>query len=150
MKLVAYFSATNETRKVALELAKHLSADLFEIEPAQKYSMADLDWRNESSRSSIEMKNKQTSRPTIISKQLNLEKYDVIYLGFPIWWYTAPVIINTFLENYKINNKKIVLFATSGSSDFGNDTKKDLLFSAPTCEIIEGKVNPKDFEWAKY
>ena len=137
--LVAYFSASGVTKKAALDLAKAKDADLFEIEPKEKYSDADLNWGNKQSRSSIEMNNK-SFRPEIINKELDVDKYDTIYVGFPIWWYTAPTIINTFLETYKFKNAKIILFATSGGSRFCNSLK-DLKPSVDSsCEIVEGKI----------
>ncbi|MBP5444822.1 MAG: flavodoxin [Acholeplasmatales bacterium] len=137
--LVAYFSASGVTKKAALDLAKAKDADLFEIEPVKKYTSEDLDWTNKSSRSSIEM-NDKSSRPEIIRKDLDVDLYDTIYVGFPIWWYTAPTIINTFLETYNFKNKKIVLFATSGGSRFC-DSLKDLKVSVDSSnEIVEGKI----------
>ena len=137
--LVAYFSASGVTKKAATDLAKAKDADLFEIEPKEKYSDEDLNWGNKQSRSSIEMNNK-SFRPEIINKELDIDKYDTIYVGFPIWWYTAPTIINTFLETYKFKNAKIILFATSGGSRFCNSLK-DLKPSVDSsCEIVEGKI----------
>lgn len=118
-KLVAYFSASGNTAKKAELLAQAAGGDLYEIKPEVTYSKEDLDWTNKSSRSSIEM-NDKSIRPAIIKDNLNLSDYDVIFLGFPIWWYVAPTIINTFLESYDFSGKKIILFATSGSSGFGN------------------------------
>lgn len=117
--LVAYFSATGTTKKVATELAKAAGAELFEIVPKQKYTAADLNWMDKSSRSSIEM-NDPGSRPEIAEKVQNLSDFDVIFVGFPIWWYKAPTIINTFFESYDFSDKKIVLFATSGGSGLGS------------------------------
>ena len=137
--LVAYFSASGVTKKVANDLAKAKDADLFEIEPKEKYTSEDLDWTNKNSRSTIEMNNK-TLRPEIVKKDLDVDLYDTIYVGFPIWWYTAPTIINTFLEAYPFKNKKIVLFATSGGSRFCNSLK-DLKVSLDSSnEIVEGKI----------
>ena len=137
--LVAYFSASGVTKKAALDLAKAKDADLFEIEPKEKYTSEDLDWTNKNSRSTIEMNNK-SFRPEIVKKDLNIDLYDTIYVGFPIWWYTAPTIINTFLEAYPFKNKKIVLFATSGGSRFCNSLK-DLKTSVdPGNEVVEGKI----------
>ena len=147
--LVAYFSASGVTKKVALDLAKAKDADLFEIEPKEKYTSEDLDWTNKNSRSTIEMKNK-SFRPEIVKKDLNIDLYDTIYVGFPIWWYTAPTIVNTFLETYNFKNKKIVLFATSGGSRFCNSLK-DLKNSVDeSSEIVEGKIlNYYSFEELK-
>ena len=108
--LVAYFSAGNRTANAAKQVADILQADIFEIKPAVPYTSADLDWRDSKSRSSIEMQDK-SSRPEIAEKLENMSDYDVIVLGFPIWWYVAPAIVNTFLEQYDMSGKKIVLFA---------------------------------------
>ena len=117
-KLVAYFSASGVTKKAAQRLAKAADADLFEIKPATPYTKADLDWMDKTSRSSVEMKN-PNSRPEIAEKLNNMADYDLIFLGFPIWWYVAPTIVNTFLESYDFSGKTIVPFATSGSSGLG-------------------------------
>ena len=136
-KLVAYFSASGVTRKVAKDLAEEAGADLYEIKPAEPYSKEDLDWNNKKSRSSLEM-NSKVSRPPLADKDAEIEKYDVIFLGFPIWWYTAPRIINTFLESYDFSGRQIILFATSGGSGFGK-TKDDLKASiSKEAAIMEG------------
>ena len=114
-KLVAYFSAGGVTKKVAERLAAAAGADLFEIEPAVPYTVADLDWTNKKSRSSVEM-NDPSSRPEIARRLDSLEEYDTVFLGFPIWWYVAPTIINTFLESYDFSGKTLIPFATSGGS----------------------------------
>ena len=138
-KLVAYFSASGVTAKVAENLSDALGADLFEIVPKVRYTKADLDWRDKTSRSTIEM-NDPSSRPEIESLRDNVADYDTIYMGFPIWWYVAPTIINTFLESHDFSGKKIILFATSGGSKFGK-TVDELKVSVPaSCEIIEGKL----------
>ena len=138
-KLVAYFSASGVTAKVAGLLADAVGADIHEIRPKFPYSKADLNWMDKKSRSTIEMNNK-AFRPEIEHSDLKLDPYDVVFLGFPIWWYVAPTIINTFLESYDFAGKKIILFATSGSSGFGK-TVEELKISVPdTCEIIEGKL----------
>ena len=136
--LTAYFSATGTTEKVAQKLAEVTHSDLFEINPETPYTAADLDWRDKNSRSTIEM-NDKTSRPAIAGKLDNMADYDVVYLGFPIWWYVAPTIINTFLESYDFSGKTIVLFATSGSSGFGK-TVESLQPSASKAKFIEGRV----------
>lgn len=118
-KLVAYFSCTGTTRRVAENLAKAIDGDLFEIEPSNHYTSDDLNWHNKNSRTSIEM-NDKASRPEIKEKVNNMDEYDSIFLGFPIWWYTAPRIINTFLESYDFSGKTIVIFYTSGGSGLGN------------------------------
>ena len=137
-KLVAYFSATGKTAKVAEKLASAIGADIYEIKPEVKYTKADLNWMNKKSRSSVEM-NDKSFRPAIITSDVDVSGYDTIYLGFPIWWYVAPTVINTFLEAYDFTGKKIVLFATSGGSDFGN-TAMELQPSVPNAEIVEAKV----------
>ena len=131
-KLVAYFSASGVTKGVAEKIAKSAGADIFEIVPAKPYTDADLDWMNADSRSSMEMKNK-SYRPEISDSKLDISGYDTIYLGFPIWWYVAPTIVNTFLEKYDFSGKKIIVFATSGSSGMGN-TISELKPSAPNAE----------------
>lgn len=113
--LVAYFSATGTTKHVAEELAEVMDGTLFEITPSEAYTAEDLDWRNEKSRSSVEMHD-ALSRPAIKDKVANLRDYDVVFLGYPIWWYVAPTIINTFIEENNLLGKKIICFATSGSS----------------------------------
>ena len=137
-KLVAFFSASGTTKKVADLIAEEAKADLFEIEPKIPYTKADLDWMDKKSRSSVEMSDKKY-RPEIMEKEIDMSSYDEIFLGFPIWWYVAPTIINTFLETYDFSGKKIVLFATSGGSGFGN-TVKELQISAPDAVITEGSL----------
>ena len=138
-KLVAYFSATGVTAKVADMLADAVGADIYEISPAIPYTKADLNWMDKHSRSTIEM-NDKTIRPAIADQTVNMAQYDTIFLGFPIWWYVAPTIINTFLESHDFSGKKIILFATSGGSKFGK-TVDELKVSVPaSCEIIEGKL----------
>lgn len=117
-KLVAYFSASGVTKAAAGRLAKVANADLFEIQPAVPYTKADLDWTNKKSRSSVEM-NHPDSRPEIANKLPNMEDYDTVFIGFPIWWYVAPTIINTFVESYDFSGKTLVPFATSGGSSMG-------------------------------
>ena len=116
-KLVAYFSASGVTADAAKKIAQAANADLYEICPQVLYTAADLNWQDKNSRSSVEM-NDRTFRPALADKNAKAEEYDVIFLGFPIWWYTAPTIVNTFLESYDISGKTIILFATSGSSGF--------------------------------
>ena len=153
-KLVAYFSASGKTAKVADMLADAVGADIYEIRPEVPYTQADLNWMNKKSRSSVEM-NDKAFRPAIADKNAKIDQYDTIFLGFPIWWYVAPTIINTFLEGYDFSGKKIILFATSGSSGFGK-TVEELKVSVPaSCEIIEGKLLngkqtiPKIREWTE-
>ena len=138
-KLVTYFSASGVTAGVSKKLAEAARADLYEIKPEVTYSREDLDWKDENSRSSVEMKDK-SSRPAIADKNANIKDYDVIFVGFPIWWYVAPTIINTFLESYDFAEKTIVLFATSGGSGFGK-TVDGLKGSVSDSTIIkEGKI----------
>ena len=137
-KLVAYFSASGKTAKVAEKLAAGIGADIYEIKPEVKYTQADLNWMNRKSRSSIEM-NDKSIRPAIVTGDIDLSSYDTVFLGFPIWWYVAPTLINTFLEAYSFAGKKLIVFATSGSSGFGN-TVSELQPSAPGAEILESKV----------
>ena len=137
--LVAYFSASGVTREVAKNLAAATNSDIYEIKPVNPYTNADLDWRNKNSRSTLEM-NDQNSRPEIIGEDAHVENYDAIFLGFPIWWYVAPTIINTFLETYDFSNKKIILFATSGGSGFGRTIENLRVSVADTTELVEGKI----------
>lgn len=137
-KLVAYFSASGVTAKVAETLSDALGADLFEIVPKVRYTKADLDWRDKTSRSTIEMNN-PASRPEIESLRDNVADYDMIYVGFPIWWYVAPTIINTFLESYDLTGKTIIPFATSGGSGMGKTNEK-LETSCPGATLKGGKV----------
>lgn len=137
-KLVAYFSASGVTAKVAERLSEAIGADLYEIEPQVAYTKADLDWMDKKSRSTIEM-NDPTSRPAISAKRDNMEVYDTIFVGFPIWWYVAPTIINTFLESYNLTGKTIIPFATSGGSGMGKTNEK-LMPSCPGATLLEGKV----------
>ena len=138
-KFVAYFSASGVTAKVADMLADAIGADIYEIRPAVPYTKADLNWMDKKSRSTIEM-NDKTIRPAIADKDAQIEQYETIFLGFPIWWYVAPTIINTFHQSYDFSGKTIILFATSGGSKFGK-TAEALKVSVPaSCEIIEGKL----------
>lgn len=136
--LVAYFSASGTTRHVAKDLAKVARADLFEIEPEQPYTAADLDWTNKQSRSTLEM-NDPASRPAISRACPNLAEYDTVYVGFPIWWYVAPTIVNTFLESGDFAGKRVVPFATSGGSGMGK-TVAALKPSAPAADFAAGEV----------
>ena len=151
-RLVAYFSASGTTKKAAEMIASAADADMYEIMPKQPYSKADLNWMDKKSRTSVEMSDKKF-RPEISDTDVLVDQYDEIILGFPIWWYVAPTIINTFLESYDFSGKKIVLFATSGGSGFGN-TVSELKPSAPNAVIVEGKVFHKATkreiaEWVK-
>ena len=138
-KLVAYFSASGVTKKAAEALAEAVGADVHEIVPQVPYTKADLDWQDKQSRSTLEMKDK-SSRPAIVKDSVDTAAYDVILLGFPVWWYTAPTIVNTFLECHDFAGKTVVLFATCGSSGFGS-ARDDLAVSLPAdANVVEGKV----------
>lgn len=136
--LVAYFSASGTTAKAAKALARAAGADLYEIKPAVPYTSADLNWTDKRSRSSVEMNDKR-SRPGLADTAAPVEDHDVIFLGFPIWWYVAPTIINTFLESYDFAGKTIVLFATSGGSGLGKSAE-GLKSSAPGAKILDGRL----------
>lgn len=135
--LVAYFSASGRTARVAEKLAEAAGADLYEIKPAIPYANDDLDWTNPNSRSSVEMNN-LSIRPEMADKDANIGKYDTIFLGFPIWWHIAPTIINTFLESYDFSGKKIIVFATSGGSGIG-DTEAYLKKSVSDSACFKGE-----------
>ena len=137
-KLVAYFSASGVTAGVARNLSETIGADLFAIEPEIPYTQADLDWMDKTSGSTLEM-NVPESRPAIAKKRDNMEDYDTIFVGFPIWWYVAPTIINTFLESYDLTGKTIIPFATSGGSGMGKTNEK-LLPSCKGAVLLEGKI----------
>lgn len=137
-KLVAYFSASGVTAKVAEALSEAIGADIFVIDPKIPYTKADLNWMNKNSRSSIEMRD-NNSRPELAELRDNMDEYDVIFVGFPIWWYVAPTIINTFLESYNLSGKTIVPFATSGGSGMGKTNEK-LQPSCPNSILLEGKL----------
>ena len=146
--LVAYFSPTGTTAGVAENLADAIGADLFEIEPKKKYTEADLDWTDKESRSSMEM-NDPSSRPETAGVRDNMADYDIVVIGFPVWWGKAPTIVNTFLESHDLAGKVILPFATSGGSGFGN-TVKELKDSAPGAEIVEGKLLNRSSEIADW
>lgn len=137
-KLVAYFSAGGVTAAAAKKLAEAGSADLYEIRPEVPYTGADLDWTNKKSRSSLEM-NDPSSRPALADTSADIAGHDVIFLGFPVWWYTAPALIRTFLEAYDFSGKIIVPFATSGGSGLGK-TAKTLQETVPSAEVKEGRM----------
>ena len=150
--LVAYFSASGVTKGVAQQLAEVTGGTLHEIKPAQPYTDADLDWHNKQSRSSVEMQDK-SSRPAITDKLKNMQDYDIIYVGFPIWWYTCPTIINTFMEAYDFKGKTIIPFATSGGSSI-KKACEDLKATYPDVNWKEGKLlnraSKKDLvDWVK-
>lgn len=137
--LVAYFSATGTTKRVAENLAKATNGDLYEIKPLNPYTNEDLDWTNKQSRSTVEMENHK-SRPEITEDDFSVKNYDTVFLGFPIWWYIAPTIVNTFLEKHDFSNKKIILFATSGGSRFGKTVDNLRPSVSDSTEIIEGDI----------
>ena len=135
-RIICYFSATGITKTVASMMADFLGSDLFEIEPVLAYTPKDLDWHDENSRSSIEMKNKK-SRPEIKYKVADISKYSEVIIGFPVWWYTAPTIINTFIEENNLTNKKIYVFVTSGGSTY-NGSFTDLANKYPNLNFVRG------------
>ena len=147
--LVGYFSASGVTKGVAEKLSKVIEADLFEIEPVEKYTEADLDWMDENSRSSVEMKDK-SFRPKVVRKVENLESYDTVIIGFPVWWYTAPTIINTFIEENDLSNKNIYIFVTSGSSSeagsFKNLKEKYTNLNFVNAKRFTGNENEEDYK----
>ena len=136
--LVAYFSASGVTAKAAWKLSEAVGADLYEIKPVVPYSREDLDWTDKKSRSSVEM-NDPASRPAIAGKMDDMDQYEVVFIGFPVWWYVAPTIINSFLESYDFTGKTIVPFATSGGSAMGN-TNERLAPSCPGAVLLEGNM----------
>lgn len=150
--LVAYFSASGVTRQVATQLAEVANADLYEIQPEQLYTEEDLNWRDSLSRSSVEMKDK-TSRPAIKKSELNMDDYNVVYVGFPIWWYTCPTIINTFMESYDFSGKTVIPFATSGGSTI-EQACQDLKSAYPKANwkdgrLLNGATKDELEEWVK-
>lgn len=150
-RLVAYFSASGTTARVAKNLAQAAGADLYEIKPAVPYTSADLNWMDKKSRSTVEM-NDRSFRPPLADTDAPIASHDTILLGFPIWWYVAPTIINTFLESYDFSGKTIVLFATSGGSGFGK-TVVSLAPSCPGATIKEGRLlngNPSQADLKKW
>ncbi len=136
-KLVVYFSASGVTKKVAESLKEKINADIFEIKPVNEYTTEDLDWTNGSSRCSIETKDK-TSRPEIKEKLDSIKEYDTIYIGFPIWWYVCPHIINTFIESYDFTKKTVRVFCTSGSSGI-DEALDDLRKTYPNINFKDGR-----------
>ena len=150
-KLVAYFSASGTTKKVAEDLARVAGADIYEIEPEVPYTKADLNWMDKQARSTIEM-NDHGSRPAIKDTDAKVAEYDTVFVGFPVWWYIAPTIINTFLEKYDFSGKTIILFATSGGSGFGRAVENLKPSVAADAVIKEGKVfrgRPSDADLEK-
>ena len=142
--LVAYFSASGTTARVARGIADALGADVFEIEPAQPYSAADLDWTNKKSRSSVEM-NDESCRPTVKGEVADMASYDTVFVGFPVWWYVEPRIIDTFLEAYDFSGKTIVPFATSGGSGLGKAPQRMQQIAAGSTvaggKLLNGRVD---------
>ena len=151
--LVAYFSASGVTEKVAKNLAESIGADIFEIVPEKRYTNADLDWRNEKSRSSVEMHD-LAFRPPISSKVDDMAQYDVVFIGYPIWWYREPTIIDTFAESYDFGGKTIIPFATSGGSDMSG-SEDNIAKLAKGAKVLKGKkfrasADKKELsDWAK-
>ena len=143
--LVAYFSATGKTKDAALKLSSLINADVYEIKPVNPYTKADLNWMDKKSRSTLEMKDK-SSRPEIIKGDIDMSLYDKLLIGYPVWWYTAPTIINTFLESYDFSGKEIIIWATSGGSGLGK--AKDDLKVSTSAIIKDGKIlnNNKQIE----
>lgn len=137
-KLVAYFSASGVTAQVAKTLAEAVQADLYEIKPQIAYTRQDLDWTDKTSRSTLEM-NDPTCRPAMAGTCGDLDQYDTVFVGFPIWWYTAPSIIHTFLESCDLTGKTVIPFATSGGSGMGQ-TSEQLRPSCPGAQVLEGRV----------
>ena len=140
--LVAYFSASGTTERLAKRLAAAIGADLYEIEPEIPYTAKGVDWMDTNSRSSVEMRDK-SFRPAVAGDVWDMGEYDTIFVAFPIWWYVAPTIVNTFLEQHDLRGKKIITLATSGGSGMGN-TNKELAPSCPGAELKEGKVFSAD------
>lgn len=151
--LVAYFSASGVTAKMAKKLAEGIGADLFEIRPVTPYTSEDLNWQNSRSRSSVEM-NDRSSRPGIAEKKDSMAAYDVVFVGFPVWWYREPSIIDTFMEQYDFSGKTVVPFATSGMSPIG-DAGRNMQALAPNAKVVSGKrfansVSVKELaDWAQ-
>ena len=135
--LVSYFSASGTTKSIAEKISDTINGDLFEIEPTEKYTSEDLDWTNNQSRSSLEMQDK-SSRPKVLNKVTNIEDYDTILIGFPVWWYTAPTIINTFIEENNLESKNAYIFVTSGGST-ASGSFNDLKSKYPNINFISGK-----------
>ncbi len=151
--LVSYFSASGVTKRVATRLAETIKGDLFEIKPEKPYSNTDLNWNDQNSRSTKEM-NDKIFRPKIIDKVSNIAEYDIVLIGFPVWWYTAPRIINTFIEENNLDGKKVYVFVTSGGSSVDgslNDLKRDY----STINFVSGKRltgyedNDEYIDWVK-
>lgn len=151
--LVAFFSASGRTKRIAEKLAAATGGDLYEIKPAVPYTRSDLNWQDKHSRSSVEMSD-PSSRPALADTDANIASYDRIFLGFPIWWYTAPTIIRSFLESYDFAGKTVILFATSGGSGLGR-TERELASSCPGANITGGRMlngSPSEAElkqWAE-
>ncbi len=151
--LVSYFSASGVTRGVAEKIAKVIDGDLFEIEPVDKYTSEDLDWTNKQSRTTVEM-NDKSFRPAVLNKVLNIDEYDTVLIGFPVWWYTAPTIINTFIEENNLEGKNVYIFVTSGGSE-SEGSFRDLKNTYTNIKFISskrfrGNESDKDYiNWIK-
>lgn len=151
-KLVAYFSASGVTRLVSGRLAETIGADLYEIKPEKLYSDNDLNWMDQTTRATVEQKD-ASARPALADKNANIGAYDIIYIGFPIWWYIAPRIIQTFLETYDFSDKTVVLFATSGGSGFGKTMAKLKPSISPSARMVEWRLlngGPSTADLAKW
>ena len=147
--LIAYFSASGVTARAAKELAQTLDADLYEIRPETPYTAADLDWTNKKSRSTVEM-NDPACRPAIAEPVKNMAQYDAVFVGFPVWWYVEPRIVDTFLESYDFSGKTLIPFATSGGSGIAK-AEKSLREHCPNADWKKGElVNSGAAEWAKH
>lgn len=152
--LVSYFSASGVTAKAARELSDAIGADLYEIRPEVPYTKEDLNWMDKQSRSTLEM-NDSSSRPALADKDAGIDEYDIVFVGFPIWWYVAPTIINSFLEAYNFSGKTVVLFATSGGSGFGKTVEHLKGSVSDDTRLIEGRLLNGRFsrdelnEWVK-
>ena len=137
--LVTYFSASGVTAKIAEQISEAIGADLHEIRPKVSYTQADLDWRDENARSTVEMKNKSI-RPEIAEDKISIAEYDTVFVGFPIWWYVAPTIINTFLEAHDFSGKTVVIFATSGGSRFGKTADELKVSLTDDAKLVEWDI----------
>ena len=136
--LIAYFSASGVTARVAKEMANAIGADLYEIQPTEPYTSADLDWMERKSRSTVEM-NDPACRPAIGSPVEHMEQYDTVFVGFPIWWYVEPRIVDTFLESYDFSGKTLIPFATSGGSGISK-AEKSLQAHCPKADWKKGQL----------
>ena len=137
--LVTYFSASGVTAKLAKKITEVSEADLYEIKPAELYTKADLNWMDKKSRSTLEMQDLDC-RPALADHDANVEGYDVIYVGFPIWWGREPSVVDSFLDAYDFSGKTIILYATSGGSGMGKTAERVVLLTGNKAKVIDGKV----------